>query len=53
MSKASRKGARFVELFNARVAVFISAEDRKNVALLSSILPKVLVVSAVVSYPAK
>lgn len=51
-SKASGPDKRFVELFDWRVVVFISAENRKNVALLSSKLPKALAISVVFFYAA-
>lgn len=48
---ASRTGDRFVECFNREVVVFICAEDRKNLALVSSMLLEVLAITALAKKP--
>jgi hypothetical protein len=52
MRKDARRGQRFIEFLNRRVVVFIWAEDRKNLAALSSTLREALAITVAVFYAA-
>ena len=51
-NKASGQGTRFIECFNGKVVVFICAQDRKNLAVLSNTLLKALAIGVAVFYAA-